>query len=79
MKKIKLYESLMSVLPEGKRLPSNLDKDLRKVSADLEHANTSDDVMEIMQENSLLRNRINAAAGVSAAQAFDGFVNELKK
>jgi hypothetical protein len=79
MRNISIYNEFIKFLPEGKKLPSSLDGDLRKMSESLENVSDMQQAEEIIQKYSLLRSRIVSAAGVSAAQAFDQSVNELMK
>ncbi|PID52541.1 MAG: hypothetical protein CR972_01330 [Candidatus Moraniibacteriota bacterium] len=79
MKQINVYERVVDSLPEGKKFPVSVDRDLRNVSEALLRADTINDIEDIMENNRLLRNRIKTHAGVSAAELFDKCVEELKK
>ncbi len=79
MKQINVYDRVVDSLPEGKKLPDSVNRDLQKVSDALLRANTIDDIEDIMGQNTLLRDKIKRATGVSTAQLFDKCVEELKK
>ena len=81
MKKINVHERLIEDLPEGKRMPSSLESDLRDASLQFLKAMSIEDVDNIMSMSrfSQLRNRIKSALGVSVAKQFDNLIEELKK